>query len=97
MTNKELFKETDNPFFLSNKTERDKEDKNECNSPKKLKLSSPIPTHKENFKETLDEVLIRRKKEAVDEYTLYKTTNQIDHLTDALEKDNTNSYLVTMH
>ena len=53
MTNKELFKETDNPFFLSNKTERDKEDKNECNSPKKLKLSSPIPTHKENFKETL--------------------------------------------
>ena len=37
------------------------------------------------------------KKEAVDEYTLYKTTNQIDHLTEALEKDNTNSYLVTMH
>ena len=36
MTNKELFKETDNPFFLSNKTERDKEDKNECNSPKNL-------------------------------------------------------------
>ena len=75
MTNKELFKETDNPFFLSNKTERDKEDKNECNSPKKLKLSSPIPTHKENFKETLDEVLIRRKKKLL--MSIHYTKQQI--------------------
>ena len=75
MTNKELFKETDNHFFLSNKTERDKEDKNECNSPKKLKLSSPIPTHKENSKETLDEVLIRRKKKLL--MSIHYTKQQI--------------------
>ena len=75
MTNKELFKETDNPFFLSNKTERDKEDKNECNPPKKLKLSSPIPTHKENFKETLDEVLIRKKKKLL--MSIHYTKQQI--------------------
>lgn len=75
MTNKKLFKETDNPFFLSNKTERDKEDKNECNSPKKLKLSSPIPTHKENYKETLDEVLIRRKKKLL--MSIHYTKQQI--------------------
>ena len=83
------------PVLLSNKTGRDQETNNEYSSHKKLRLSSPIPTLKEeDINDTLDEVLSRRKKEAVDKYTLYKRTNQIDYLIEAIGKDNTNSDII---
>lgn len=97
MSNKKTTTENDNSLLLNNKIKRDQEVNDEYASQKKMKASFQIPSNlsKEdnniNFNESLDEVLSKRKQEAVEQYIQYKSTIQFEHLNEALAKDNTNS------
>ena len=99
MSNNKITTENDNSHLLNNKLKRDQEVNDEYTFQNKIKASIQIPsnfskednTNNINFNETLDEVLSRRKQEAVDKYNQYKNTNEFEYLIQSIAKDNTNS------